>query len=73
MLSREQKLEAALKVSIKSLRTYGPHPIIENQVRDALKPEHRKVTYTCSDCDKSKKCKWSFDDYNTNGDCLADK
>jgi MoaA/NifB/PqqE/SkfB family radical SAM enzyme len=28
---------------------------------------------TCSTCSDKDKCKFAFDDYNTNGDCLAVK
>lgn len=28
---------------------------------------------TCFTCDQKEKCKYAFDPYNTNGDCLADK
>lgn len=36
--TREQRLEDALRVAMKSLRTYGKHPIIERLCNEALKP-----------------------------------
>lgn len=32
-----------------------------------------EVICTCSDCFLKKDCPYAFDDYNVNGDCLADK
>ena len=29
--------------------------------------------YTCQYCNQMDTCKWAFDDYNMNGDCLAEK
>ena len=29
--------------------------------------------FTCSKCSSREICKYAFDDYNTNGDCLAVK
>lgn len=31
------------------------------------------MSFTCDSCDQSEECKWSYDPYNTNGDCLGDK
>lgn len=28
---------------------------------------------TCDECDQSDTCKWAYDPYNLNGDCLGDK
>ncbi len=35
----------------------------------------RKIekNFTCGNCDKRYECPFSFDLYNTNGDCLANK
>ena len=30
-------------------------------------------SYTCADCESVTTCKFAFDHYNTNGDCLAVK
>jgi hypothetical protein len=32
----------------------------------------RPADFTCNFCEY-KKCKWAYDTYNTNGDCLACK
>lgn len=29
--------------------------------------------FTCDECPARKTCKWAFDAYNTDGDCLAEK
>lgn len=29
--------------------------------------------YTCFNCPESLNCEYAWDDYNTNGDCLAEK
>lgn len=29
--------------------------------------------FTCDDCPANRTCDWSFDSYNTDGDCLAEK
>ena len=34
-----------------------------------IKPEE----YTCYDCPEKHTCEWAWDDYNTQGDCLATK
>lgn len=31
------------------------------------------VLCTCSVCDLEHKCPYAYDEYNTNGDCLAEK
>jgi hypothetical protein len=31
------------------------------------------TTVTCDDCPQIDNCKWAFDPYNINGDCLGDK
>lgn len=31
------------------------------------------VTFTCDECAGAADCKWAYDPYNTNGDCLGDK
>jgi len=36
-MTREEKLEKALKAAMASLGTYGSHPIIEKQANSALK------------------------------------
>ena len=56
--------------------------ILGNQTK--MWNEHRKTQgskdvyepaehYTCDDCPSVMECKYAFDDYNTNGDCLASK
>lgn len=32
-----------------------------------------KFKYTCTDCENKDKCEYAFDDYCTDGDCLAIK
>jgi hypothetical protein len=29
--------------------------------------------FTCDECPAKKTCKWAFDPYNEDGDCLAEK
>lgn len=31
------------------------------------------MSFTCDTCEASETCKWAYDPYNTNGDCLGDK
>jgi hypothetical protein len=33
----------------------------------------KTVKFTCDKCKAAPNCEWAFDDYNTNGDCLAEK
>ncbi len=40
LLKRIEKLEDALDISMKSLRTYGDHPIIELAYRNATNKHH---------------------------------
>jgi hypothetical protein len=34
---------------------------------------HLDINFTCDDCTADDKCKFAFNLYNTNGDCLAAK
>ncbi len=34
------------------------------------KSDYNIENFTCYKCRASKKCKWAWDDYSTNGDCL---
>ncbi len=51
------------------------------QARDAMwrkhDPDHEPpdppTKYTCDDCPAAATCNYAFDDYNTDGDCLAEK
>ena len=44
----------------------------EDRVLDKSCPEYTGW-FTCTYCASQKKCRWAFDLYNTNFDCLADK
>ena len=35
--------------------------------------EEEKKRYTCYDCSAKDECEFAYDEYNTDGDCLADK
>lgn len=36
-------------------------------------PYDPDMEITCENCGINDKCEWAWDDYNTNGDCLAIK
>ena len=41
-----------------------------------FKPEDhylKSEDYTCHKCEAKNNCEYAWDDYNTNGDCLAEK
>ena len=42
-------------------------------LRKTLMKPDLVVVFTCDECWSQKDCEWTFDPYNTNGDCLAEK
>ena len=42
-------------------------------LRDRMAAEHDITVFTCDECGAAARCELSFDPYNTNGDCLAEK
>jgi len=56
------------------------HERQEKERLDNMSPEELDAQYdvakedtTCWECSENKTCKYAWDPYNTDGDCLADK
>lgn len=68
MLSGEVLIKHRLKLWRKMSEitdNHGDHVFVDSY--------HPDVPFTCDSCLDNETCKYRFDSYNTNGDCLASK
>jgi MoaA/NifB/PqqE/SkfB family radical SAM enzyme len=52
----------------KTLKQYNLYPLANKE-----KQKLDMMRFTCYDCLSNKECEWAYDEYNLNGDCLAEK
>ncbi len=60
-LFTKEQLAARREAAILDLARVHKHPV--ERVR-------KNVKFTCDGCVNPEDCEWSYDSYNTNGDCL---
>jgi len=71
---RTYGIHAFRNKEIRSLFNLIDENIKLQEENEKLKKEQSKLTWvTCINCTARDTCKYAFDNYNTNGDCLAEK